>query len=169
MTLATTKTGQITGNTRIEELRNVFWPIVIPEKLDEFKIVWGDWLVLSNTIEDEKTPGKLKTEFSTGNGQMICLAPKSYNIQCLHTNKNKDGRKGIPNWVDLRMTDFHKVLYASNGGTTDTEVRSLRVDKNKKMTRAKTIKIGLSGIHVKLRVDNDRVICKPLREEDNFL
>ena len=150
-------------------MRNVFWPIVIPEKLDDFKKVWGNWLVLSDTIEDEKTPGKLKTEFSTSNGEMICLGPKSYNILCKDSNKSKDGRKGIPNWVDLRMTDFHNVLYAQNGETRDTEVRSLRVDKNKKMVRTKTIKTGLSGIHVKLRIENDRVICKPLREGNTFL
>ena len=67
------------------------------------------------------------------------------------------------------MADFHNVLYAHSEGTIDTEVRSLRVDKNRKITRTKTIKTGLSGIHVKLRIENDRVICKPLLDGNKFL
>jgi hypothetical protein len=150
-------------------MKNVFWPIVIPEKLDEFKKKWGDWLVLSNTIEEEKTPGKLKTEFSTGNGEMICLSPKSYYISCKDTNKTKDGRKGIPNWADLRLEDFYSTLYAQNNGTTMTEVCSLRVNNDRKMTRTSTLRTGLSAIHVKLKIDDDRVTCRPLKEGENYI
>ena len=39
------------------------------------KIV-AKWFVLSKS--DARTPGLLKPEFSTKNGEMICLAPKSY-------------------------------------------------------------------------------------------
>jgi hypothetical protein len=150
-------------------MEKVFWPIVKPEKLDEFKIKWSEWLVLTDTVEDEKTPGKLKTEFSTGNGQMICLAPKSYYIYCRKKNISKDGRKGIPNWVDLPLNDFLNVLYSEDCSTTMTEVRSLRVNRDKKMTRTTTFKRGLSGIHVKMRVKNDRVSCEPLKIDGKYI
>jgi hypothetical protein len=150
-------------------MEKVFWPIVKPEKIKEFKKKWGDWLVLTDTIEDEKTPGKLKTEFSTSNGQMICLSPKSYYISCNATNTSKDGRKGIPNWIDLRLNDFLSVLYGENCAPTMTEVRSLRVNRDKRMTRTTTIKTGLSGIHVKLKVENDRVTCKPLQIDGKYI
>lgn len=133
-------------------MKKVFWPIVQPDKLDEFKTKWSDWLVLTDTVEDEKTPGKLKTEFSTGNGQMVCLAPKSYYIFCRETETSKDGRKGIPNYVDLKLDDFLKVLYDENCAIPLTEQCSLRFKRDKRMTRTTTFKRGLSGIHVKMRV-----------------
>jgi hypothetical protein len=147
----------------------VFWPIVIPEKLEEFKSVWNEWLVLSNTIEEEKTPGKLKTEFSTGNGEMICLAPKSYYALCRDTNISKDGRKGIPNWTDLRLRDFKDILYNKENDKRMAEVRSLRINRDKKMTRTATKKIGLTSIHVKLWVGEDRVTCSPIQFEGEYV
>ena len=131
--------------------------------LDEFQKVWGNWLVLSNTVDDEKCPGKLKVEFLTHNGQMISLAPKSYYAVCADSNKIKDGRKGIPKWFDLELNDFFDVLYNDNAAKNVTEVRSLRLNMEKQMTRTTTRKSGLTGIHVKLAVQKDRVTCQPLK------
>ena len=147
----------------------MFWPIVKPGKLDEFKNVWGQWLVLTNTIEDEKFPGKLKTEFSTSNGRMISLAPKSYYAYCHDTLQTKDGRKGIPNWHILSQNNFSDVLYNKDNTPKTTEVRSLRLDKDKKMTRTSTIKTGLTGIHIKLGVAEDGITCEPLKHNGKFV
>jgi len=147
----------------------IFLPIVKAEKMVEFKKVWGNWLVLSNEIEEEKTPGKLKTEFSTRNGEMISLAPKSYFAHCRETNNTKDGRKGIPKWFDLRLADFYDVLYNDHAEKNITEVRSLRLDRDKRMCRTTTRKSGLTSIHVKLSVQSDRVTCKPLMENNFYL
>jgi hypothetical protein len=169
LTIATTKTGEIIGNSRQEEMKQVFWPIVKPEKLEEFKKVWGEWLVLTNTVEDEKFPGKLKTEFSTSNGRMISLAPKSYHAYCHAKNETKDGRKGIPNWHILSQNNFGDVLYNKDNRPKTTEVRSLRLNTDKKMTRTSTIKTGLTGIHIKLGVADDGVTCEPLKINGEFV
>ena len=150
-------------------MQKVFWPIVKPEKLDEFKNVWGQWLVLTNEIEDEKFPGKLKTEFSTANGRMISLAPKSYHAYCCSTQETKDGRKGIPNWHILSQKNFTDVLYNKNNKLNTTEVRSLRLNKDKKMTRTSTIKTGLTAIHIKLGVAEDGITWKPLKINGKFV
>ena len=144
-------------------MQSTFLPIVKESKLDKFKLEWHKWLVLSNTIEDEKCPGKLKPEFSTTNGEMIALCPKNYFAYCYDTSETKDGRKGIPKWAELTMNDFRETLYHDNKDRNVVEVKSLRLDRqNKQMTRTTTRKAGLSGVHVKLRVATDRITCTPL-------
>ena len=39
------------------------FPIVQDGKLEEFKKVWTKWFVLEDTVENEKCPGLLKSEF----------------------------------------------------------------------------------------------------------
>ena len=131
--------------------------------------IWGEWFVLSNDIEDEKCPGKLKKEFLTQNGQMVCLAPKSYYAYCRDTEVSKDGRKGIPSWANLKLCDFLDVLYNDNAPKNMTEVRSLRLNKEKQMTRTTTRKSGLTGIHVKMAIQSDRVTCQPLQRNEEYL
>ena len=150
-------------------MEKVFLPIVKPHLLTEFKTVWGKWLVLSNRVQDEKTPGKLKVEFSTRNGEMVCLAPKSYYAICRDTNVTKDGRKGIPLWYDLRLENFLNVLYRKTNTRQTTEVRSLRLDRDKKMARTTMVKSGLTGIHVKLGILDDGISCEPVKFENAYI
>ena len=150
-------------------MEKIFLPIVKEEKMTEFKAIWGSWLVLSNEIVDEKTPGKLKPEFLTQNGEMICLAPKSYYAKCYDTQTTKDGRKGIPNWADLKLESFYDTLYNATATRHVADVRSLRLNQNKQMTRTTMLKSGLTGIHVKLGVKEDRVTCVPLKIGDQFV
>ena len=136
--------------------------MVKPDKLDEFKNTWEKWLVLTDAVEDQKCPGKLKIEFFTQDGEMIALAPKSYFAYCRKNNKSKDGRKGVPKWHPLTLSDFFETLY-NNKTNHAVEVRSLRLNKEKQMTRTTTIKSGLTSIHVKLGVKSDKVTCEPLK------
>jgi len=137
--------------------------------MNEFKKVWGNWLVLTNEIEDEKKPGKLKVEFLTNNGEMISLAPKSYYAYCRDKDSSKDGRKGVPNWYPLDVEKYFRALYNDNEASNNVEVRSLRLNSEKQMTRTTTMRSGLTAIHVKLAVQNDRVTCKPLKVGNKFL
>ena len=50
--------------------------------MTEFKKIWGQYFVLTNTVQDEKKPGLLKTEFTTSTGRIIALCPKNYQIYC---------------------------------------------------------------------------------------
>ena len=47
-------------------MASIILPVVKPELLDEFLMVWDIYFVLEDTVEDEKWPGKLKSkiEFS---------------------------------------------------------------------------------------------------------
>ena len=41
---------------------SVLLPVVKPELKTEFLKVWKKWFVTEDTVEDEKCPGKLKSE-----------------------------------------------------------------------------------------------------------
>ena len=43
-------------------LKCTFEPILKPDLKDEFFKIWKTWFVTENTVEDEKFPGKLKSE-----------------------------------------------------------------------------------------------------------
>ena len=75
----------------------------------------------------------------------------------------KEAKKGIPHSWRLELKDFLDTLYEDDGKHT-VEVRSLRLNKDKKMTRTTLRKQGLSDIHVKMSVGSDRVVCLPLEE-----
>lgn len=63
-------------------MKKLFFPICKPEKLEEFKIAWKEWFVLSDLLEDEKCPGLLKEEFCTQDGEIVALCPKLYQVHC---------------------------------------------------------------------------------------
>ncbi len=108
----------------------------------------------------------IKPEFHTCNGQMIALCPKSYIAHCRDISETKDGRKGIPNYINLTVEQYLDTLY-ERVFDHRVEVRSLRkVNKEGRIGRTKTLKSGLSNIHVKLQVDQDRVSCRPLQYPD---
>ena len=163
-----TKSDKFDASSRKEMMEALFYPIVRNGKMDHFKSKVGEFLVLSNKIEDEKIPGKLKEEFQTTKGEMIALCPKTYYAHCLESKSTKDGRKGIQNTIELEAVEFKDVLYGyiDNHRTT---VKSLRLNKDKKMTRTLTNKRGLSGIIYKTQVREDRIVCEPLRDTNQKL
>ena len=154
---------------RLSQMSAIFLPIVKKELLEEFKKEWVNWLCLSNTVEEEKRPGTLKVEFMTTNGQMICLCPKSYRAHCQTKDESKIGKKGIPLWFDLKLKDYYDCLYNDEAEKSVAEVCSLRLDKEKKMSRTSLRKVGLTAIHAKRAVLNDRITTEPLRENGKFI
>ena len=62
------------GMTPREELEAVFDPILRTEKRDYWYANWDKWFVLTNEVEDEKKPGKLKCKF-------ISLSEKSFSYK----------------------------------------------------------------------------------------
>ena len=42
---------------------SVLVPVIKPELKEEFFRVWENWFVTENTTEDEKFPGKLKSNY----------------------------------------------------------------------------------------------------------
>lgn len=67
------------------------------------------------------------------------------------------------------MNEFKECLYGSGDFIHTVEVNSLRLDKDKRMTRTRLRKRGLTDIHIKLGVQPDKITCEPLRKNDNYL
>lgn len=169
LTLATTKTGKMSETDRLSQMSAIFLPIVKKDLIEEFKNEWSRWLCLANTVEEEKRPGTLKVEFLTTNGQMISLAPKSYRAHCMTADISKIGKKGVPLWFDLKLKDYYDCLYNNEAEKSVAQVCSLRLDKEKKMSRTSLRKVGLTAIHVKRAVLDDRISTEPLKENGFYI
>ena len=150
-------------------MESLFFPIVSPAKLESFKSKWESWFVLTDEITDQKCPGKLKVEFSTRNGEMYALAPKTYFAFCKESDLSKDGRKGIPKSIPLTIRNFSDALYNTYNTQQKIKIDSLRLNREKTMTRSSLIRKSLSAIHCKLFVENDNITCSPLRKDQKFL
>ena len=76
-------------------MRAIFEPLLKENRKEDFFKIWADWFVLEETVRDEKTSGKLKTEWQTDNGSIIALCNKMY--MCVdHTSDNfKRSTKGL--------------------------------------------------------------------------
>ena len=59
---AFTGTKKPVDSSRRANMASVLIPIIKPELLDEFIMIWDLWFVLEDTVEDEKFPGKLKSK-----------------------------------------------------------------------------------------------------------
>ena len=90
-----------------------------------------------------------------------CLAPKLYHGYNDQT-QTKQGAKGIPYSVPLKSDDFHKTLLEEEVKKHTVEFGSLRLNRDKEMCSTTMKKGGLTDIFVKLRVDSDKILCKPL-------
>ena len=53
------------NDSRRANMLSVLLPVVKPELKSEFLSIWETWFVTEDTVEDEKFPGKLKSELLT--------------------------------------------------------------------------------------------------------
>ena len=49
-------------DSRKANMASVLFPVIKPELIDEFVMIWDIWFVLEDTVQDEKFPGKLKSK-----------------------------------------------------------------------------------------------------------
>ena len=169
--LATTKSLPLVENMSIEQQRRaIFDPIIKPEMRDSWEMHWKSWFVVTDSVEDERFPGKLKFEFGFTRGQFVALAPKTY--MAYNADKSCDesvklGTKGIPHSEQIDIEAFIDKLYAHGDHTV--KLRSLRLDQNRVMSRIEQVKKGLTDIFVKFPVDEDMITCRPLKHDSKYL
>ena len=61
--MVTSKTATPMDDSRRAKMDCIFRPIIAPGKEESFFDQWADWLVLTDTIEDQRKPGLLKSKF----------------------------------------------------------------------------------------------------------
>ena len=99
------------------------------------------------------------------------MSPKCYfainNDDDNDRTKYKRGSKGIPHSHELTMTEFVGRLYGSESHFVT--IRSLRLNRDKQMSRFTLRKRGLSDIFLKFDVASDGITCSPLRKKGKIL
>ena len=94
------------------------------------------------------------------------MSPKCYIAVNEDDYSIKLGSKGVPHSIRLELDNFRDKLYGDV--TTEVELQSLRLVKNK-MTRVKQRKNALNDFFVKFHVMHDRITCKPLRKNGEYI
>ena len=169
LSIGLTKSKSPENSSLRASMESLFFPIVRDDKMESFQSNWERWFVLTDEIEDQKRPGKLKVEFLTRNGEMYAVAPKTYYTHCLDANISKDGRKGIPKSIPLTAKNFHRALYEDDTTNEKIQINSLRLNREKVMGRCTLNRRSISSIHCKLSIGSDKISCSPLRKNGKIL
>ena len=77
----------------------------------------------------------------------------------------KKSTKGVPTRNKFKMKLFQSVLLDNTTPRQRVTINSLRLNRNKEMTRMRMEKSSLSDIFVKLQVLADKITCAPLRDQ----
>ena len=102
-------------------------------------------------------------EYEFTKGIFVGLAPKSYKVW-RSDGEEKRSSKGIPHSIPLDIAKYQNILLKDD--THRVSIPHLRLSKEKKMMSAVLKKRGLSDIHIKMRVHDDKVTCTPLQNQD---
>ena len=97
----------------------------------------------------------------------MALGPKSYFSLDEDSQEVKMGSKGIPHSAKLTLNEYLDSLYGK--GSHYVEMRSLRLNRKRQMTRTTVTKRGLSDIFLKFRVADDAITCSPLMKDNEYL
>ena len=85
-----------------------------------------------------------------------------YQCYCREKDDLKKSTKGVPKSNHFEMDMFKSVLLDETTPRQTCTVNSLRLNSDKEMSRISTVKSSLSDIFVKMRVESDKITCRPL-------
>ena len=130
------------------------------------KKIWEEgskkWFVLDeNDPWDVRFPGKMKCEWTSTTGSIICLAPKTYMAKDEKTETFKKSAKGIQHSVILKYEDYYNALYFNEEKTVENNIIKLQ---NGEMSTIIGRKRGLRGEFIKAFVNSDKVTVTPFSE-----
>lgn len=100
-------------------------------------------------------------------GRFIALSPKAYYCFNEDTGEVKFGSKGVPKSCNLTLATYLECLYGLE--SHKIEMQTLRLNREKQMSRIKMRKRGLSDIAVKFFVDDDKITCRPLKKNKKYV
>lgn len=94
------------------------------------------------------------------------MSPKCYIAFNEEDETIKLGSKGVPHSIKLELANFRDKLYGDV--SKEVELQSLRLVNNK-MTRIKQRKNALNDFFTKYHLMHDRITCKPLQINGEYL
>ena len=75
--------------------------------------------------------------------------------------------KGVPKSISLEFQTYLNILLDEE--QHEVEMRTLQMNKNKRMTRQHKLKKGLSDISVKVHVKDDKITCTGLKLHNKYM
>ena len=85
------------------------------------------------------------------------------------SGKTKKSTKGIPHINSFEMKTWISVLLDESFPKQSVMINSLRLNRNKEMSRMKCQRSSLSDIFVKMQVQTDKISCTPLKQNSMYL
>jgi hypothetical protein len=142
----------------IDEMEN----LVKKERRQDWEAGKQKWFVVDETDPwDVRYPGKMKCEWTSSTGAIICLAPKTYMAKDEETKEFKKSAKGIQHSVILKYEDFYNALYNDEEKFVENNLIKLH---NGKMSTFVGRKRGISGQFIKAYVNPDKVTVTPFAQ-----
>ena len=83
------------------------------------------------------------------------------------TENVKKGNKGVPMSECIKLETYLNTLLGLT--THNVEVRNLRMNRDRQMSRQHLKKTGLSDISVKVHVLDDKITCFPLQQNNQYM
>ena len=108
-------------------------------------------------------------EWETRDGTFVALGNKMYQGFDKTRNNTKKSTKGIPHVNDFAMDTWLSVLLDSEFPKQSVTINSLRLNRNKEMSRMKMQRSSLNDVFLKMQVQSDKITCKPLMLNKKFL
>ena len=84
-------------------------------------------------------------------------------------NGTKKSTKGIPHINKFEIDTWLSVLLDESFPHQKIEINSLRLNRNKEMSRMKCQRSALSDVFLKMQVQSDKISCKPLMKNKEYL
>jgi hypothetical protein len=104
-------------------------------------------------------------EWETSDGTFVALGNKMYQCFCRQKNEVKKSTKGVPHNNNFATQMFIDVLLDETTPKQTVDIHSLRLNREKEISRISMTKTSLSDVFVKMRVEDDKITCRPLTRD----
>ena len=81
----------------------------------------------------------------------------------------KKSTKGVPHSNQFEMSTWLSVLFDESFPQQNVTINSLRVNRNKEMSRMTMNRAAMSDVFLKMQVQADKVTCTPLMQNNVYL
>ena len=110
----------------------------------------------------------ISAEWESRNGTFVALGNKMYQ-GCDTRSGLKKSTKGIPHANKFQMDTWLGSLLDESFPKQEVTINSLRLNRQKEMSRMCCKRSALSDVFVKMQVQADKVTCTPLMKNNEYL
>ena len=143
--------------------------LVRPEKRDNYGKYKYDWFLKDDSAQEQRYPGKLKSEYRTTSGTFIGLSPKCYIFSddpLKRQNEDKIACKGVSSNNNLTRDLYISSLYNINSAARGENSLFVFDRRRTCVNSIKQSKKLLNNFYTKFSVQSDLVTLRPLSKNN---